>query len=42
VLAVALGYGPRGVYVTIALADTLVAVIAFVMFRRGRWKLRAL
>jgi len=42
VLAEVLGYGPYGVYVTIAAADTLVALIAVALFRRGRWKSRAL
>jgi len=39
-LAEIAGFGPTGVFMTIAICDTLVAVIAVVIFRRGRWKLR--
>jgi Na+-driven multidrug efflux pump len=39
-LAQGLGFGPEGVFASIAIADSLVAVIAVLIFRRGRWKLR--
>lgn len=39
-LAEVAGMGPRGVFVTIAIADSLTAVIGVVLFRRGRWKQR--
>jgi putative MATE family efflux protein len=32
------GYGPRGVYLAICSAETILALVAVVMFRRGRWK----
>ncbi len=39
-LAVLAGLGPRGVYIAIAIAESLVAVVSIVMFRRGTWKER--
>jgi putative MATE family efflux protein len=39
-LAETMGYGPQGVFATISICDSLLAVIAVVMFRRGKWKLR--
>jgi Na+-driven multidrug efflux pump len=32
--------GPQGVFLTIAIADTFWAILAVVLFRRGRWKAR--
>ena len=32
------GYGPRGVYLAICSAETVLALVAVAMFRRGRWK----
>ena len=32
------GYGPRGVYLAICSAETILALVAVLMFRRGRWK----
>ncbi|MCX4244745.1 MATE family efflux transporter [Paraliomyxa miuraensis] len=37
-LSHALGWGPDGVFVAIAVAYSLAAVIAYLAFRRGRWK----
>ncbi len=37
-LARTLGVGPNGVYWAIALSYSLAAVVAIVLFRRGRWK----
>ena len=34
------GMGPKGVFVSITLAESLIAVVAFLIFRRGRWKLK--
>jgi len=34
------GYGPAGVYVSIAVAEALLAVVASLLFKRGRWKLK--
>ena len=41
VLSKSLGYGPRGVYVAVAVAFSMLAVVSAVLFRRGKWKLRA-
>ena len=38
VLARPLGFGPRGVFLALALAFSLLAVLSAVIFRRGRWK----
>jgi len=38
-LAHAGGMGPRGVYVAICGAESLLAVVSVLLFRRGRWKL---
>jgi putative MATE family efflux protein len=40
VLAETATQGPRGVFIAIAICDSLLAVIAVWLFRRGRWKLR--
>ncbi len=37
-LAYGLGWGPDGVYVAVAFAYSLAAVVAYGAFRRGRWK----
>lgn len=33
-------WGPEGVFIAIPAAETLIAILAFVAFRRGRWKLK--
>lgn len=38
-LAEQLGYGPQGVFWAVAFSETLLAVLAVLIFRRGRWKL---
>ncbi len=38
-LAHVLGFGPTGVYVSITLAFSAVALVSVTIFRRGRWKL---
>jgi putative MATE family efflux protein len=40
-LAQTLGYGPLGVFLAITLAESLLAVVGLVVFRRGAWKTRA-
>jgi putative MATE family efflux protein len=40
VLATALGQGPTGVYWAITIAESVIAVVAIVFFRRGAWKTR--
>ena len=37
-LAHPLGFGPRGMYGAVALAEVTVSVLAIVYFRQGRWK----
>jgi putative MATE family efflux protein len=41
-LAGGLGYGPLGVFLAITLAESLLAVVGLVVFRRGAWKKRVL
>jgi Na+-driven multidrug efflux pump len=38
VLAVHMGLGPKGIFLAITLAFSLLAVISAVVFKRGRWK----
>ncbi|GAB3273778.1 MATE family efflux transporter [Larkinella harenae] len=38
-LANTLGWGPEGVFWSVAFSESLLAVIAVLVFRRGRWKL---
>jgi putative MATE family efflux protein len=33
-----LDWGPKGVFIAIVLAETLMAIAAIIIFRRGRWK----
>ena len=42
VLAVHLGFGPKGVYGSITIAFTVLALVSALLFRRGRWKTRKL
>jgi len=37
-LAQRLGWGPEGVFWAVAISETLLAVLAIIVFRRGRWK----
>jgi putative MATE family efflux protein len=39
-LAHGAGLGPTGVFVAIMVAESLIAVVGMLVFRRGRWKLR--
>ena len=39
-LAMTLGYGPQGVFATVAICQTLLAVVGVLLFRRGKWKTR--
>ena len=41
-LAGPVGLGPPGVFITIAVCQTLMAVVGVLAFRRGRWKTRVL
>ena len=40
VLARTLEFGPNGVFWAVALSESVTAVVAFIVFRRGRWKTR--
>jgi Na+-driven multidrug efflux pump len=33
-----LGFGPNGVFASIAISESTLAVVSMVVFRRGRWK----
>ncbi len=39
-LAVTWGVGETGVYYAILIAETLLTILSFILFRRGKWKLR--
>jgi putative MATE family efflux protein len=39
-LAFQAGLGPTGVFIAITVAESLIAVVGMLVFRRGRWKLR--
>ena len=39
-LAYGTGFGPTGVFIAIMIAESLIAVVGILVFRRGRWKLR--
>ncbi len=39
-LAFGTGLGPKGVFAAIPIAETAIAIIGVVLFRRGRWKLK--
>ena len=39
-LADTAGLGPHGVFLAIPLAETVLAVVAYTQFRKGRWKLQ--
>jgi Na+-driven multidrug efflux pump len=39
-LAIGLGFGPRGVFSAVTAAETAVAIVAVLVFRRGTWKLQ--
>ena len=40
VLAEVYGWGPRGVFWSITISFSLLAILSAILFRRGRWKLR--
>lgn len=37
-IAIQLGFGPIGVYLAVAISSSILAVMAVVLFKRGRWK----
>lgn len=38
VLAITLGLGPKGVFLAIAVSESVIAIAAIILFRRGKWK----
>ena len=37
-VAMQLGWGPKGIFIAISLAESLMAIAAIIIFRRGKWK----
>lgn len=38
VLAINLGFGPKGIFAAIAIASSVWAIVSIIIFRRGKWK----
>jgi putative MATE family efflux protein len=38
-LAITMGYGPVGVFASVAICESILAVLCAIIFQRGRWKL---
>jgi putative MATE family efflux protein len=38
VLAIVLEYGPKGTYLAIVIAESVLAIVSILIFRQGRWK----
>ena len=38
VLAVVFNMGPVGVFIAVPVAETSIAIAAYILFKRGRWK----
>jgi Na+-driven multidrug efflux pump len=38
-MALALDFGPMGIFLAITLAEILIAILGIILFRRGKWKL---
>ncbi|TQV77501.1 MATE family efflux transporter [Aliikangiella marina] len=39
-LAKSLGFGPTGVFIAVTVAESLLAVVGYIVFKRGDWKLK--
>ncbi|MES2688760.1 MAG: MATE family efflux transporter [Bacteroidota bacterium] len=39
-LAVVMQFGPLGVFIAIPVAETAIAIVAFIFFKKGKWKLQ--
>jgi Na+-driven multidrug efflux pump len=39
-LAVSLSFGPTGVFIAIPVAETAISIAAFILFKKGAWKLK--
>jgi putative MATE family efflux protein len=40
VLAKTLGWGPLGVFIAVPVSETAIAIAAYIMFKKGKWKLK--
>lgn len=40
VLAKTLGFGPVGVFIAIPVAETAISIAAYILFKKGKWKLK--
>ena len=38
-LAITFDFGPKGIFMAIALAVVLLAIVSVIIFRKGKWKL---
>jgi putative MATE family efflux protein len=38
ILAISLGFGPNGVYISISISSSVLAIMAIYIFRKGKWK----
>jgi Na+-driven multidrug efflux pump len=39
ILAKYFSWGPTGVFIAIPVAETLITITAFILFKKGKWKL---
>jgi Na+-driven multidrug efflux pump len=39
-LAIKAGFGEKGVFIAIVVAESLMTIIAWLVFRKGKWKLK--
>jgi Na+-driven multidrug efflux pump len=37
-MAITFGLGPKGVFLAIIIAETAITIVAFIIFRQGKWK----
>jgi Na+-driven multidrug efflux pump len=40
ILAVLCKLGPVGVFIAIPVAETSISIVAYILFKKGRWKLK--
>ena len=40
ILAIVLGMGPLGVFIAIPVAETAITIAAYILFKKGKWKLK--
>ncbi len=39
-MAVIFKWGPLGVFIAIPVAETAITIMAFILFKKGKWKLK--